>query len=303
MQPRKKDNAQGVDVSHHNGTVDWGKVAADGISFVFLKASEGKTFVDKTFLNNAKAARAVGLLVGAYHFLNATSTGVAEVEARHFANTIKGVPLDLPPVLDYETNPGKLGKSQISEVARVFLRELERLTGRKPIIYTGNSFAGNFDSSLAAYPLWIARYNTQSPSDVSGWKRWEFWQYSGDGLGGVRADGTRKVNGINGHVDLNEFDGTEAELRNKYGPKKEEPNVGERDVNQVSDWAAKDWVEAKANGYFDGSRPGATITREETAIIINRLRNNFLKLIAGSSARISDLEERLKRIEKGGDLQ
>jgi lysozyme len=108
------------------------------------------------------------------------------------------------------------------------------------------------------------------------------------------------VGGINGSVDLNEFDGTEVDLRNKYGPKKEEPKVSERDVNQVSDWAAKDWAEAKANGYFDGTRPGAAITREETAIVINRLRSNFLKLISTNVARISDLEDRMKRIEQGG---
>ena len=63
---------------------------------------------------------------------------------------------------------------------------------------------------------------------------------------------------------------------------------------------AKDWAEAKANGYFDGTRPGAPITREETAIVMNRLRANFLKLIAGNTARISELEEKLKQIEQGG---
>ncbi|MDU5945774.1 MAG: glycoside hydrolase family 25 protein, partial [Paenibacillus macerans] len=160
MQSRKQGNAQGIDVSHHNGTVDWAKVAADGISFVFLKASEGKTFVDSTFKNHAKAARAAGLLVGAYHFVNATSTGAAELEARHFANTIQGVTLDLPPVMDYENNPGGLGRSQINDVAETFLFELERLTGKRPIVYTGNSFASNFSPLLGAYPLWIARYST-----------------------------------------------------------------------------------------------------------------------------------------------
>ncbi|MFJ5625461.1 M15 family metallopeptidase [Peribacillus loiseleuriae] len=61
--------------------------------------------------------------------------------------------------------------------------------------------------------------------------------------------------------------------------KKEEPHVAERDIDKVSDWAKKDWEEAVANGYFDGTRPGASITREEAAIVINRLRKNLLDLI------------------------
>ncbi|WP_053178034.1 peptidoglycan recognition protein family protein [Peribacillus loiseleuriae] len=62
--------------------------------------------------------------------------------------------------------------------------------------------------------------------------------------------------------------------------KKEEPKVAERDIDKVSDWAKKDWEEAIANGYFDGTRPGSPFTREEAAIVINRLRKNLLELIS-----------------------
>lgn len=58
---------------------------------------------------------------------------------------------------------------------------------------------------------------------------------------------------------------------------KEEIKVAERDVNVVSDWAKQDWEEAVANGYFDGTRPGDYMTREEVAVVINRLRQNLLK--------------------------
>ncbi|MEK5165967.1 glycoside hydrolase family 25 protein [Paenibacillus sp. FSL R5-0527] len=299
MQSRKQGNAQGIDVSHHNGYVDWAKVAADGISFVFLKASEGKTFVDSTFKNNAKAARAAGLLVGAYHFVNATSTGAAELEARHFANTIQGVPLDLSPVMDYENNPGGLGRSQVNDVAETFLFELERLTGKRPIVYTGNSFASNFSPLLGAYPLWIARYSTQVPTDVSAWRQWTFWQYSDGKDGGTRQNGSRKVAGLGGYVDLNEFNGTLAELKAWAGiTGKDAEKVAERDINKVSAWAAENWAEAVANGYFDGSRPGAQITREETAIVVNRLRRNFLRLIAANTEDIAALDKRMQEIEQ-----
>lgn len=304
MQQRKQGNAQGIDVSHWNGKIDWSKVAASGISFAFIKATQNS--VDKMFLENVKGAKAAGLLIGAYHYLDNSVTAVdaAKAAAKMFCNAIQsaGVKFDLPPVLDYESKSSGLSAAGTTAVAKAFLEDIERLTGVMPILYTYPAFIGNF-SGLSKYPLWIARYSTQTPADASGWRRWEFWQYSDGQAGGTLPSGSRKVNGINGQVDLNEFDGTEAELRNKYVPKKEEPKVSERDINQVSEWAADDWVEAKANGYFDGSEPGAPITREQTAIVINRLRSNFLKLIAGNTARISELERQLQKIEAGGDLQ
>lgn len=301
MQARKQGNVQGIDVSHHNGPVDWAKVAADGISFVFLKASEGKTYVDPTFTGNAKTARAAGLLVGAYHFVNATSSGAAELEAKHFADTIRGVTLDLPPVMDYENNLGGLGRSQINEVANTFLMELERQTCRKPMIYTGNSFAGNFDTSLGTYPIWIARYSTQTPNDAAAWHQWTIWQYSDGQVGGTRQNGSRKVAGVGGYVDLNEFNGTLADLRAWAGVTgKGVDKVEERNINTVSAWAAENWAEAVANGYFDGSRPGAGMTREEMAIVVNRMRRNFLRLIAGNAADIAALDKRLQEIEQEG---
>ncbi|MDQ0046052.1 lysozyme [Paenibacillus polymyxa] len=116
--------------------------------------------------------------------------------------------LDLPAVMDYENNSSKLSKTLINAVALAFLLELERITGRKPIIYTGNAFAANFNASLVGYPLWIARYSdTRVPSDTVTWKRWDIWQYSDSG----------KVAGIKGNVDLNEFDGNTVELRKRFG--------------------------------------------------------------------------------------
>ncbi|MEK4512260.1 glycoside hydrolase family 25 protein [Paenibacillus sp. FSL K6-2524] len=299
MQSRKRGNAQGIDVSHWQGAIDWQQVATSGISFVFIKATQNS--MDKRFLDNVKRAKAAGLLIGAYHYMDDSVTTVdqAKAAAQLFFTAIQEVGgvkvFDLPPVMDYESNKSNLNKATITMVAKSFLDEIYRLTGVKPMVYTYPSFISNF-SGLNHYPLWIARYSaTQVPADAAGWTRWTVWQYSDGSAGGVLPNGTRKINGISGNVDLNEFDGTVNELKEHYSSHaagKDDDKVAdnkERDINIVSTWAADDWAEAKVNGYFDGKRPGAPITREEMSIVVNKLRRNFLKLIAENSVQIDQL--------------
>lgn len=81
--------------------------------------------------------------------------------------------------------------------------------------------------------------------------------------------------------------------------RKEEKSLRqERDINVVSPWAASAWEEMNKNGYVDGSRPGAPVTREEVAIMMDRMRKNFLTFIAGSNKRINEVEKQLSLIEK-----
>ncbi|WP_025683736.1 GH25 family lysozyme [Paenibacillus maysiensis] len=238
MQSRKKGNAQGIDVSHHNGNIDFKKVAADGISFVFIKATQGKSFRSSKFLQFVKDAKAAGLLIGAYHYVDdsAISPEAAHLEAANFFKAIQaagGIEVfDLPPVMDYESNKSGLSKAALTAVAKAFLQEVERLTGVRPIVYTYPSFIGNF-SGLSDYPLWIARYSaTQVPPGASGWSRWDFWQYSDGSAGGTLPSGIRKVNGIAGSVDLNEFDGTVGELRARFS---EKPTVSKEQASTIKD--------------------------------------------------------------------
>lgn len=199
-------HAQGIDVSHYNGSIDWQQVAASGKTFAFIKATEGTKYQDNQFLVNVQRARDANILVGAYHFLNATTVDGARQEAANFARAIEsaGGRLDLPPVMDYENNPKGISTVQINEVAHAFLDEVERLTGRQPIVYTGNVFASKFDPTFSMYKLWVARYSTtQKPTAVPAWNSWWAWQYSSTG----------SVPGINGAVDLDEYNGTIDELR------------------------------------------------------------------------------------------
>ncbi|HEY2491568.1 MAG TPA: GH25 family lysozyme [Paenibacillus sp.] len=232
MQNRSKGNAQGVDVSRWQGVIDWKKVAAAGISFVFIKATQNS--MDDKFLDNVKGAKAAELLVGAYHYIDDSviTADKARTAAQTFYNAIQvagGVSVfDLPPVMDYESNKSNLSKTTITAVAKSFLKEINQLTGVKPLVYTYPSFIGNF-TGLSDYPLWIARYNASTPPvNASGWVRWEFWQYSDGVAGGTLPSGTRSVPGISGAVDLNEFNGSMDELQARYGMKIEPGKEGEK---------------------------------------------------------------------------
>ncbi|MGZ0040044.1 glycoside hydrolase family 25 protein [Paenibacillus ottowii] len=219
MQNRSPNAAEGIDVSRYQGTIDWKRVRADGKSFAFIKASQGQRYIDPTFITNAKGIRAACILLGAYHFVDATTVNAAKAEARHFAEVLDQVggakALDLPAVMDYENNPGGLSSAAIHEIALAFLTEFERVSGCKPMVYTGNAFAAHFKAPLGSYKLWIARYSsTRVPSDTTLWKNWDLWQYSDSG----------RVEGIQGPVDLNVYAGTEAELRQAFAREEgEEP--------------------------------------------------------------------------------
>ncbi|GAF06834.1 glycosyl hydrolase [Paenibacillus pini JCM 16418] len=124
MQARNSRNAQGIDVSHWQGTIDWKKVAAAGISFVFIKATQNS--IDNNFLDYVKGAKAAGLLVGAYHYVDDSviNADLARAAAQTFYKAIQAAggvgTFDLPPVMDYESNKSKLSKATITVVAKAF---------------------------------------------------------------------------------------------------------------------------------------------------------------------------------------
>ncbi|MGG3662510.1 GH25 family lysozyme [Bacillus gobiensis] len=180
--------SKGIDVSHWQGDIDWGKVAADGISFAFLKATEGTRYVDPTLYKNADGARSAGIKVGAYHFARFGSKEEAQAEANHFLNTAKKTILSYPLVLDLEINQKKVSKSDLTDAAVFFLEELEK-SGNFAMLYTGKSFLESAldETKLEPYAKWIARYNNELGRAA------DIWQYSSKG----------KVNGIQGNVDMN----------------------------------------------------------------------------------------------------
>lgn len=182
-EPPKASRTQlGIDVSHHNGRLNWPAIAASGVTFAFCKATEGTGFVDSEFLTNVREARKAGIAVGAYHFFRPNLDGLTQ--AKHFLQATLGIPLDLPAVLDWEAANGISASTQIVQATR-WLAKVEDAFGSTPIIYTGPSYFADVVGSppgFDRYPLWVAHYTAHTiPRVPLPWKAYTFWQYTETG--------------------------------------------------------------------------------------------------------------------------
>lgn len=169
--------------------------------------------------------------------------------------------------MDYETNPGNLSDANMNAVARAFLEETVRLFGVEPILYTGNAFANHFDTTIGSYSLWIARYNASTPPDnAKAWTKWTFWQYSDGSSGGTLPSGSRKVAGINGNVDLNEYAGTKEDLLRAYGKEEDQPmtDAEKQQMEELGERIAA--LEKHVNMSGDQTPPGWTKTSASAAM-------------------------------------
>ena len=206
--------------------IDFDQMNLNGADFVFMKASQTQ-WIDRDFARNWPAAKASGLLRGAYHFL--TFDTDARKQAEYFWSLIADDPGELPPVCDYE----RFGNvpATASNYLWAFCETIERLSGRIPIIYTGAFFWNETVRRSQAWvkcPLWIASYSGQSYMEanvakLTPWPTWTFWQYTDKGDGAAYGCESKQI-------DLNYFNGTTEQLLAKYGgaPAPAEP-VGDSD--------------------------------------------------------------------------
>jgi len=195
---------RGIDVSRHQGAIDWTKVREDRVFFAYIKASQ--KVADPQFQQNWTGAESAGLFRGAYHFCDPSKTAQEQVQL--FLSTVGAIgAADLPPVLDVEDNESidwNLLPDGAARRALIdgWLTGVQTALGRRPVIYTNASFFDNWQiptAGLEQYPLWIANpsKNPLSPRMPSQWNDWAIWQMSWTG----------KVSGIKGDVDLNWFNG------------------------------------------------------------------------------------------------
>ena len=198
----------GIDVSHHQGNINWQLVANDGKVFAFCKATEGRTYQDPNFSTYMTNGINAGVIMGAYHFArpdNNTAIQDADNFITHASNYIgDGF---LPPVLDLEDPNSSthldqiFTSSQLTTWVQTWLDRVEAQTGVRPILYLNSNYAYFLETSLTSYGLWIAKPGTSPntpPNNTGNWNDWLFKQYSWQG----------SVNGISGNVDLDSFHGS-----------------------------------------------------------------------------------------------
>lgn len=197
----------GIDVSRYQGDIDWGRAAASGVRFAYIKATEGGDIADPQFASHWYGARAAGVPRGAYHFYYFCRTG-----AEQAAWFIQNAPREagaLPPVLDMEWTrsrncPSRPDPETVRAEAASFLAIVSAYYGRRPVIYTTvDFFEENQMWRLNGYEFWL-RSVAGHPRDVYDGHHWSFWQYTGTGL----------VPGVRGQVDLNAFAGGESDWQN-----------------------------------------------------------------------------------------
>jgi lysozyme len=165
----------GIDVSHHQGKIQWEEVAKEKIDFVYIKATEGATYIDPCFHYNIKGATDAGLLVGAYHYFRMTS-GATE-QFHNFKKALKGYNISLVPMIDVETSDGKSVK-ELQDSLNVFIRLLKEEYGCPPMIYgTQRSYNTYCAPRYNNYHLYIGRYGPNKPV-IMGTGTYTIWQYT-----------------------------------------------------------------------------------------------------------------------------
>jgi GH25 family lysozyme M1 (1,4-beta-N-acetylmuramidase)/uncharacterized protein YjdB len=188
----------GIDVSRHNGTIDWNAVKASGVDFVIIRcgyrgSSTGALIEDQNFKTNIKGATAAGLKVGVYVFSQAINEVEAVKEASLAVSLVKGYNLTYPIFIDTESSGGRadaIDKETRTAVVNAFCQTVQA-AGYKPGIYASKTwFEDKLNmSAIGSYKIWLAQY-AATPTYKS---KYDMWQYSCKG----------KISGINGNVDLN----------------------------------------------------------------------------------------------------
>lgn len=189
----------GIDVSKHNGVIDFAQVAADDYQFAFIKASEGKTYKDDAFDRNYRGAREAGLKVGAYHFFRKNRTG--REQADNLLAVIRGKTLDLPVVIDLEDDWGNGATVDRQTTLQRVMEMVKCLkdNGYRVMIYTNlDGYGKYYKNILGDCDLWLCSFNSPDLMQHTGQR---MQQYSHEG----------RVAGVDGDVDLNVFVGDKSE--------------------------------------------------------------------------------------------
>ena len=188
----------GVDVSAHQDEIDWESVAADGIEFAYIKATEGGDFVDDRFEENWEGAGQVDLDRGAYHFFTLCTPG--RTQAENFLNVAPPDDAALAPAIDLELAgncSARPEREAMFDELQVFVDRVERAWGREVVLYLGNDYEEQYGvTERLDRPLWLRRFLLEPSTE--GWYIWQLHGYA-------------HIDGIEGGADLDV-------MRTKFGP-------------------------------------------------------------------------------------
>lgn len=194
------ETKMGIDVSAHQGAIDWARVKEAGVEFVFVRIGyrgyvDGKLYADERARENIRGAKQAGIAVGAYLFSQAVSVEEALEEAAFALGQLEGISLDMPLVFDWEyvsetARTAEVTRRMLTDCTAAFCRTVEE-SGYDAMVYFNLSQARDLLhlEELTAYGFWLAMYDVkgQFPCDV------DLWQYTSTG----------KIPGIEGNVDIN----------------------------------------------------------------------------------------------------
>ncbi len=186
---------KGIDISHHQGIIDWNELEKEKIDFVYMKATEGGDFVDPKFNTNWEKASHRQISKGAYHFYRACKGGIEQ--ANNFISVVPKAENSLPHAVDIESvgncKEPKSKEILVKEIAE-YIKKIKEHYGKTPIIYTSNNFYRDFlMNDFSDMKIWI-RDISNFPALPDN-RMWHIWQFSHNG----------RVRGIENQVDLNVF--------------------------------------------------------------------------------------------------
>ncbi len=204
----KFNYVKGIDVSHHQGVINWSKKDKELFSFVYIKSTEGENFKDPLFKYNFHTTRKVGLYAGAYHVYNFNKGGKCQAE-----NFIKVVPKYknmLPPAVDLHliSNISEKDKKHIIAELKIFNKIIYNHFGKKPVFYVSNQQFKKYLINFFDNKIWTWHYTEKSKPGKFGNKDFSIWQYNIVGKKNKKYKKfTKKFD-----IDVNYFNGTKSDF-------------------------------------------------------------------------------------------
>lgn len=247
---------KGIDVSKHNGVIDFEAVKAAGIDFVMIRAGYGANHIDEKYVRNISECNRLGIPCGVYWFSYALTPAMAAQEADYCLAAVKPYRVEYPIAFDYEYDSVAYAKKNGVTISRyVASAMVESFCGRIEdagyyvLNYTNRDFLSNYFLPNG-YGIWLAAWTGSSvmPDDC------QIWQYSSTG----------KVNGISGYVDMNASEIDFPSVIRKAG------------LNGLSEtWYSEALRWGKENGITDGSDPEGPATRAQVITMLKRYHDKF----------------------------